>query len=71
MHELPQDLADALQTAGLAGFFADCTAVHRREYLSWIAQAKRPETRRTRIAKTLQMLSKNRAQEEACSSTTR
>jgi uncharacterized protein YdeI (YjbR/CyaY-like superfamily) len=29
---------------------------HQNEYLKWINQAKRPETRAKRIAKTLEML---------------
>jgi uncharacterized protein YdeI (YjbR/CyaY-like superfamily) len=65
MNDLPQDIADALQGAGLVAFFADCTGAHRREYLRWIAEAKRPETRRVRIAKAIQRLSEKRAQEDA------
>ena len=29
---------------------------HRREYLEWIAEAKRPETRDKRIAQAIEML---------------
>jgi len=47
--DIPGDLLRRLQTAGLAEFFADCTPSHRREYLKWIGEAKRPETRERRI----------------------
>ena len=49
MSELPEDFAVALECASLAAFFADCTGAHRREYLKWIAQAKRPETRAAHV----------------------
>ena len=65
MNDLPEDFVDALKRADLAAFFADCTNAHRREYLKWIAEAKRPETRKARIAKAIQGLSEKRAQEEA------
>jgi uncharacterized protein YdeI (YjbR/CyaY-like superfamily) len=63
MNDLPHDFAEALESAGLAVFFADCTGAHRREYLKWIAEAKRPETRKARIAKAIERLSDKRAQE--------
>ena len=60
---IPQDFTDALKAAGLAGFFADCTGPHQNEYLKWIAEAKKPETRQKRIAKAVQMLSSKCAEE--------
>ncbi|HLZ53165.1 MAG TPA: YdeI/OmpD-associated family protein [Verrucomicrobiae bacterium] len=65
MSDLPQDFADALKHAGLAAFFADCTNAHRGEYLKWIAGAKRPETRKARMEKSVKMLSEKRAEEDA------
>lgn len=65
MNNPPQDFADALKNAGLAEFFADCTNAHRNEYLKWIGEAKRPETRRVRMEKAMKMLAKKRAQENA------
>jgi len=65
MTDIPLDLAIALQQAGLARFFADCTPAHRQEYLKWIGEAKRPETRTVRIEKALQMISAKRAEEES------
>jgi len=65
MRDLPQDLAAALKRAGLDDFFADCTNAHRRQYLEWIGEAKRPETRMARIEKAMQMLAEKRSQESA------
>lgn len=65
MNDLPPDLIAALQTAGLAEFFTGCTKAHRREYLRWIDEAKREETRKARIEKTVQMLAAKHAQETA------
>ena len=63
MAALPDDFADALKKAGLDAFFAECTAAHQREYLKWLAEAKRVETRKARIAKAVQMISTRRSEE--------
>jgi uncharacterized protein YdeI (YjbR/CyaY-like superfamily) len=65
MQDTPTDLAAALQHAGLSQFFADCTESHRREFLQWISETKRPETRAARVAKTTEMLAARRARELA------
>jgi uncharacterized protein YdeI (YjbR/CyaY-like superfamily) len=65
MSDTPKDFSDALKAARLDDFFADCTGPHRREYLQWIAEAKRPETRQARIKKAVEMLSQKRAEEAA------
>ena len=65
MNPIPQDLAEALECAGLTAFFADCTIPHQREYLKWVAEAKRPEARKTRIEKAMHMLAEKRAEETA------
>jgi uncharacterized protein YdeI (YjbR/CyaY-like superfamily) len=65
MTDVPTDFLEALKESGLDAFFADCTGPRRREYLKWIAEAKRPETRRQRIVKAMQMLSARRADETA------
>jgi uncharacterized protein YdeI (YjbR/CyaY-like superfamily) len=49
MEPIPKDFLRALQQSGLEGFFAECPYLPRAGYLSWIAAAKRPETRRGRI----------------------
>lgn len=65
MATTPSDFANALKAAGLAEFFADCTDAHRNEYLKWLGEAKRPETRQARITKAVQMLSNKCAEEKA------
>lgn len=37
-------------------FFASLSYTHQREYVRWIEEAKRPETRQRRLEKTLEML---------------
>ena len=65
MNATPPDLADALKAAGLSEFFAECTMAHRREYVKWIGEAKRAETRKVRIGKAIEMLSAQRMKENA------
>jgi uncharacterized protein YdeI (YjbR/CyaY-like superfamily) len=65
MTDIPQELATALKQADLSRFFAGCTEAHRREYLKWIAEAKRPDTRRQRIAKAVEMIRDRAAKEHA------
>lgn len=48
---VPQDLATALAADPAAQkAFASMSFTHRREYVQWIEEAKRPETRTRRIA---------------------
>jgi uncharacterized protein YdeI (YjbR/CyaY-like superfamily) len=65
MADTPKDFADALKASGLDEFFSGCTGPHRREYLKWIAEAKRPETRTKRITQAVKMLSARQAEETA------
>jgi len=65
MNDAPKDIADALKNAGLAEFFADCTPPHRNEYLKWIGEAKKPETRKNRIDKAMLRLADKRDEELA------
>ena len=53
MVEVPADLK---LPAELQAYFDSLAFTHRREYVDWINQAKRPETRANRIAKTAEML---------------
>jgi uncharacterized protein YdeI (YjbR/CyaY-like superfamily) len=55
----------ALKNAGLADFFANCTASHQREYLKWIGDAKKPEIRGKRIQQAVKMLTSRYDQEQA------
>jgi hypothetical protein len=53
--EVPADLAEALAAddAARAGF-DKLSYTHRREYVEWIAEAKRPATRARRLAETVE-----------------
>ena len=64
-NELPADFVEALKDAGLVKFFADCTPPHQHEYLKWVAEAKRPETRRKRIAQATKMIAAKRDEDLA------
>jgi uncharacterized protein YdeI (YjbR/CyaY-like superfamily) len=64
MIDIPQDFADALEAAKLGDFFRGCASSHQNEYLKWIAEAKRPETRKTRIAKAVRMVSEKYAEKQ-------
>jgi hypothetical protein len=49
---LPPDLAEAIaQDAGARQFFDSLTASRKREYVTWIEQAKKAETRQDRVEK--------------------
>ena len=53
-YELPADFSAALNAApGLRDAFLAMPASHRREYLRYIGEAKRPETRAQRIERSL------------------
>ena len=55
--EAPADLREALQQDERAGrFFHELSYTHRREYVMWIEDAKRPETRQRRVQQAVEML---------------
>ncbi|EOD69443.1 YdeI/OmpD-associated family protein [Amycolatopsis vancoresmycina] len=57
MSELPGELADALAAApDAAARFEALPPSHRREYVQWVAEAKKPETRVSRAEKTVARL---------------
>ncbi len=47
--DLPSDLADHLERANQLEAFRKLPPSHQREYIKWIEEAKKPETRRRRI----------------------
>jgi bifunctional DNA-binding transcriptional regulator/antitoxin component of YhaV-PrlF toxin-antitoxin module len=54
---VPPDLAQALKADRAAtALFQQLSYSHQKEYVRWIEEAKRPETREARIEKTLAML---------------
>ena len=57
--EVPAELKKAFKTEkGVKALFEKLYYTHQREYVNWINEAKREETRQTRIAKTIEMLKK-------------
>ncbi len=49
--QVPRDLADALaDDAAAKAAFGALSFTHKREYVEWVEEAKRPETRARRIA---------------------
>jgi bifunctional DNA-binding transcriptional regulator/antitoxin component of YhaV-PrlF toxin-antitoxin module len=55
--ELPAELEAALdRDSEVAEAFASLAFTHRREYATWIAEAKKDETRQRRAAKAIEML---------------
>ena len=59
---VPADLAAALKgNKAAARTFTAFSPSHRREYIEWIVEAKRDETRRKRLATTLEWLAKGKS----------
>ncbi|MDT3445178.1 MULTISPECIES: YdeI/OmpD-associated family protein [unclassified Pseudofrankia] len=59
--EVPDDLAAAIAGAPVAQATFDQLAFsHRKEWVRWVTEAKKPETRQTRITKTVEALSAGR-----------
>ena len=55
--EVPQDLADALKNEPVAeANFAKLAYSHQKEYVQWIEEAKREQTRQKRIEETVSTL---------------
>jgi hypothetical protein len=55
--DVPDELAAALDDhPHVARAFAALAPSHRREYADWIAQAKKPETKRARVERALSMI---------------
>ena len=61
--ELPPDLAAALAlNADANRHFSAFSPSHRREYIDWLNDAKRPETRARRLATTVAQAAEGKAQ---------
>ena len=53
--EIPQDLKDALQAHPQAlAFFMRLSYTHQKEYVRWIEEAHRAQTRQSRVARTVE-----------------
>ena len=58
---IPPDLLKELKKDRSArAFFDKLSYTHQREYVRWIEEAKREETRASRVVKTIEMLKKGR-----------
>jgi hypothetical protein len=54
---IPQDLKKAFENDPEAGdIFSQLSYTHQKEYVQWIEEARRDQTRQNRIEKTLEML---------------
>jgi hypothetical protein len=53
---VPGDLAVALAGAGVRDAFDRLSYTHRKEYVSWVEEAKREQTRKTRIGRSVDLL---------------
>ena len=61
--EVPADLQEALaRDRDAAQAFEGMSFTHRREYVEWIEEAKRPETRARRVATTVERVRAGQAQ---------
>ena len=54
--EVPAPFAEALEAGGVRNEFDALSFTHRKEYVRWIEEAKREETRERRLAKAVEML---------------
>lgn len=62
---LPADVGDAMKSiAGLEEFFYTQSFSCQKEYMESIADAKKPETRKRRIEKTVEMVMKLKEEKE-------
>jgi Bacteriocin-protection, YdeI or OmpD-Associated/Domain of unknown function (DUF1905) len=59
--EVPADLTEALgHDPAARGFFESLSYSHRKEWVRWIEEAKRPETRQRRLESTVSALREGR-----------
>jgi hypothetical protein len=59
--EVPEDFASALATSSAAStFFASLSPSGKKAFTTWIVDAKKPETRATRVATSVEMLAEGR-----------
>jgi hypothetical protein len=54
--DVPAAFAEALEAGGVRNEFDSLSFTHRKEYVRWIEEAKRDETRERRLAKAVEML---------------
>jgi uncharacterized protein YdeI (YjbR/CyaY-like superfamily) len=59
--EVPPDLASAFDDEARAAF-EHMSYTHRKEYADWITEAKRPETRKRRVTKAVELIRESKPQ---------
>lgn len=63
--EVPDELARAFRTSKVAReFFGSLSYSHQREYVGYITEAKKPQTRAKRTARTIDMLAEQASAKE-------
>ena len=56
--EIPLELKRRMEQEKLLPFFENLSYTHRKEYCRWISEAKKEETRQSRLTKAIEMLRK-------------
>ena len=56
--EVPPEFEKLMKNEGLLAAFEKLSYTHRKEYCRWIAEAKKEETRKIRIEKSIEMLAR-------------
>ncbi len=56
--EVPPEFAKLMKKEGVSATFEKLSYTHRKEYCRWITDAKKEETRQTRLTKAVAMLKK-------------
>jgi hypothetical protein len=54
--EVPAEFRNLMKKEGVLPFFEKLSYTHQKEYCRWISEAKKEETRQSRIVKSVQML---------------
>lgn len=54
--EIPDEFAKLMKKSGVRATFDELSYTHRKEYVRWIAGAKKEETRQARLIKAIEML---------------
>ena len=57
--DTPADLESLLKERGLLATYEKLSYTHRKEYCRWITEAKKEETRKSRVSKAADMLARN------------
>jgi hypothetical protein len=57
--EVPPEFEKRMEKEKLLPFFEALSYTHRKEYVQWITEAKKEETRRARFEKAIELLKKN------------